>query len=143
MRRIASTTMTLEITARPWPRVLSLALLLAMGPAFAADAPASKSDATTANRAATSDRDAIVSTTPTEQEKSDFKERVKQQCEAMATKTGQDKKTFCQMSERRNAMRQSMRAICVATTKDCEKFECLGVCYEPYPTKPPARQAKK
>jgi Bacterial Ig domain len=44
--------MTLEITAREWLRVLCLALVLTMTPAFAADAPAP------------GDKDAIVSTTP-------------------------------------------------------------------------------
>lgn len=66
MRRIAFTTMSLETTARAWARVLCLALILAMGPAFAADTPAPKSDSAAANHTAPGDKDAIVSTTPME-----------------------------------------------------------------------------
>jgi hypothetical protein len=56
MRRKTLTTMSLEINAREWLRVLSLMLMLAMAPVFAADA------------ATSSDKDAIVSTTPLELE---------------------------------------------------------------------------
>ncbi|MBI4625924.1 MAG: hypothetical protein HY736_22225 [Verrucomicrobia bacterium] len=71
MRRIAFITLSLEITARQWLCVLCLAPMLAMAPAFAADTPAPKSDAAAANRAAPSDKDAIVSTTPMELEVDD------------------------------------------------------------------------
>ncbi|MEO7415385.1 MAG: Ig-like domain-containing protein [Opitutaceae bacterium] len=54
--------MTLKITAREWLRALSLILMLAIAPAFAAETPASTS------RAAASDKDAIVSATPMELE---------------------------------------------------------------------------
>jgi hypothetical protein len=54
MRRIAFPAMSLGFTARAWPRVLCLALMLALLPvAFAVDA-------------APGDKDAIVSTTPME-----------------------------------------------------------------------------
>ena len=59
-------TMFLENTARAWPRALGFVLMLALVPAFAADTPAPKSDAAAANRAAPSDKDAIVATTPME-----------------------------------------------------------------------------
>ena len=71
MRRIAFTTMNLEITAREWPRILCLVLMFALVPAFAADTPASKSGSAAANRVAASDKDAIVSTTPMEIEAED------------------------------------------------------------------------
>jgi hypothetical protein len=64
MRRITFTPMSLEITTRAWARVLCLTLMLTTAPAFAADAPTS--DSAAANRAAPSDKDAIVSTTPME-----------------------------------------------------------------------------
>lgn len=60
--------MNLEITAREWLRTLCLASMLALAPAFAADAPASPAEATAANRAAPSDKDTIVSPTPMELE---------------------------------------------------------------------------
>jgi hypothetical protein len=56
--------MSIEITARTWARVVCLVLLLVSGSAFGADAAAPKSDTAPANRAATGDKDAIVSTTP-------------------------------------------------------------------------------
>lgn len=59
MRRIILTTMNLESFAREWVRVLCLAGMLTMAPAFAADT------------AAPSDKDAIVSTTPMEVEAED------------------------------------------------------------------------
>ena len=65
MRRIAITTMSLKITTRRWLRVLSLLPMLASAPAFAADAPTPQREAA-ANRAAPSDKDTIVSTTPLE-----------------------------------------------------------------------------
>jgi hypothetical protein len=58
MRRTAFTIMSLEITARDWPRVLCLLFMLAIVPAFAADAPAP--------RVAGGDKDVIVSKTPME-----------------------------------------------------------------------------
>lgn len=60
--------MNSEITARQWPRIpmLCLALMLATGPAAAADAPASPDEAAAANRTAPGDKEAIVSTTPME-----------------------------------------------------------------------------
>ena len=65
MRRMAFTTMSLEISVRAWLGVLSLASTLAMVPAFAADAPAPTSD-TVPTRVAPGAVDAIVSTTPME-----------------------------------------------------------------------------
>ncbi len=59
------TPMTLETSAREWLRVLSLVLMLATAPAFAADAPAPGSDAAGVKRATPGDS-AIVSTTPME-----------------------------------------------------------------------------
>lgn len=56
IRRTAFSTMSLNITARAWLRVLCLASMLTLAPAFAADAPAP--------RAAPGDSTAIVSTTP-------------------------------------------------------------------------------
>jgi hypothetical protein len=64
MPRMVFNLMSLEITARAWDRVLCLILMLLSGVAFAADATAPKSDAGPTNRAATTDKDAIVSTTP-------------------------------------------------------------------------------
>ncbi|MGH7945767.1 MAG: Ig-like domain-containing protein [Opitutaceae bacterium] len=58
--------MNLEITAREWPRALLFVLMMAIVPAFAADTPAPKSDSAAANRVASSDKNAIVSTTPME-----------------------------------------------------------------------------
>ncbi|MDO8539763.1 MAG: Ig-like domain-containing protein [Opitutaceae bacterium] len=57
--------MSLETSAHQWLRVLCLAVMLVMVPAFAADTPAPTSDAAATNRAAPSDS-AIVSTTPME-----------------------------------------------------------------------------
>lgn len=65
MRRIVFTPMSLETSAHQWLRVLCLAVMLVMVPAFAADTPAPTSDAAATNRAAPSDS-AIVSTTPME-----------------------------------------------------------------------------
>ncbi len=64
MRQTAFTTMNLEITARTWLRVLSLLLLPALVPGFAADAPAPAREAAPASRVAAADKDTIVSTTP-------------------------------------------------------------------------------
>ena len=69
MRSIAFTTMNLLITTREWPRVLCFVIMMAMVPAFAADTPAAKNDS--ANRAAASDKDVIVSTKPMEIEVED------------------------------------------------------------------------
>ena len=66
MRRITFATMNLQIAAREWPSVLCFALILAVVPAFAADAPAPKSGSAAVNRVAASDKDAIVSTKPME-----------------------------------------------------------------------------
>src|SRR5947208_405174 len=69
MRRTLFTTMLNFLTTiRKAPHVLCLAAMLAIGPAFAADTPAPQSDVAAANRAASSDKDAIVSTTPMELE---------------------------------------------------------------------------
>ena len=65
---MAFTTMKLAIIARALLRILCFTSLLAMAPAFAADAPASKSASAAANRATASDKDAIVSTRPMETE---------------------------------------------------------------------------
>ena len=70
IRRVAFTTMSLEINVRAWLGVLSLVLTLAIVPAFAADTTAPASDAA-ANRAAPSDVEAIVSTTPMQIEAED------------------------------------------------------------------------
>src|SRR5688500_16980587 len=64
MRRRALNSINLEITALAWPRFLCFAMLVVA--AFAADAPARKSDAAAAKRAGASDKDAIVSTRPME-----------------------------------------------------------------------------
>ncbi len=82
----------------------------------------------------------VVSITPTDQEKSDFKEKMHQQCEAQSARYGWDKKTCL---NNRQELKQTMYAICTPSIKGCDKFECLKDCYEPYPTKPPARNAKK
>jgi hypothetical protein len=66
MRRITFTTMCLEISVRKWLGVLCFARVLAMLPVVAADTPAPKSGAPAANRAAPSEKDAIVSATPME-----------------------------------------------------------------------------
>jgi hypothetical protein len=71
MRRISFPTMSLEITAREWLRVLGWVFALAITPAFAAEAPAPTTDATTQAPAASGDQDAIVSTTPMELETED------------------------------------------------------------------------
>jgi hypothetical protein len=54
----------LGLTDRAWPRVLCFLSMLAIVPAFGADAPAARSDSAAANRAAASDRDVIVSAMP-------------------------------------------------------------------------------
>src|SRR5688572_11053280 len=64
MCRIAIMTMSLQTRAPGWARCLGVALFVAVGPVFAADAPAPKSDPAAANRTASSDT--IVSTTPME-----------------------------------------------------------------------------
>jgi hypothetical protein len=58
--------MTLDLTARKWPRVLSFVWLLALVPAFGADTPANPRASAAANRVAVSDSNTIVSTTPME-----------------------------------------------------------------------------
>jgi hypothetical protein len=68
MRRIGFITMTLEINAREWLRIVSLVFMLACVPAFAADAPAPNPAPAAANRPAPDERDVIVSTTPLELE---------------------------------------------------------------------------
>lgn len=68
MHRPRSSIMNYEITVPDWLRRLCLASILALTPAFAADAPASPAEATTANRTASDDKNAIVSTTPMELE---------------------------------------------------------------------------
>ncbi len=68
MHRMAFTTMKLAIIARASLRILCFTSLLAMVPAFAADAPASKSASAAATRAAASNKDVIVSTRPMETE---------------------------------------------------------------------------
>ena len=60
MRRLFFTTMSLQIPARLWPRVLGVASLLLAFPLFAADAPAPQTGAVAA------DKEVIVSTTPME-----------------------------------------------------------------------------
>ncbi len=65
---MAFTTMKLAIIARASLRILCFTSLLAMVPAFAADAPASKSASAAATRAAASNKDVIVSTRPMETE---------------------------------------------------------------------------
>src|SRR3954471_18945499 len=64
MRCISFTTMilSLHLSSRHWLRVLCLASMLATGPLFGAEPPASTSEAV--NRSAPGDKDAIVSTTP-------------------------------------------------------------------------------
>ncbi len=59
--------MNLKLNARAWPRLLCFGSMLAMAPAFAADAPpppSSSGAAAPANRAGSSDKNTIVSTTP-------------------------------------------------------------------------------
>ncbi|ACB74450.1 Ig-like domain-containing protein [Opitutus terrae] len=59
--------MSLDIIRREWLRVPGLALLLTIGPVFAAEPPTSAADpAPAGDRAAQSDNEAIVSTTPME-----------------------------------------------------------------------------
>jgi hypothetical protein len=64
MRHMPFITTNLEISARAWARLLWLGMMLAIAPAFAADTPPLATDSTAANRAATSDKEAIVSTSP-------------------------------------------------------------------------------
>ena len=64
MRRTSYPIGSLEITARAWPGVLCLAVLLAMVPAFAAEPTAPRNEAPTANRVAAGDSGVIVSPTP-------------------------------------------------------------------------------
>ena len=63
--------LSFELTSRPWLRVLCFALLLATGSVFAAEPAALPADAAAANRAASGDKDAIVSTTPMKIEAAD------------------------------------------------------------------------
>ncbi len=58
--------MNLEITARAWLRVLCLAPMLAIAPAFAAETSAPTTDPVPPTAAAAGDAEAIVSTTPME-----------------------------------------------------------------------------
>ena len=65
MRRMAFLPMSLRIISRAWRRVLCLVLILSIPCAFAADAPAPKSEPAAPAAAATAaEKDAIVSTTP-------------------------------------------------------------------------------
>lgn len=66
MRRMPSTAMNLDTTFHAWPRVLCFALMLSIGPAFAADNPAPAAGAPADNHAAANDTEAILSKAPME-----------------------------------------------------------------------------
>jgi hypothetical protein len=65
------TTMSLETLTRAWARVLCFGLAVAIAPAFAAEAPAAKTEPVPENRTAAGDKEAIVSATPMEFEVED------------------------------------------------------------------------
>jgi len=71
MRSILIPSMKLEISTRPWRRLLGVGFAMTMGLAFAADTPAPASVAATANRGAAGDRDVIVSPQPMQIETED------------------------------------------------------------------------
>jgi hypothetical protein len=71
MRRPASIIMSFQTATRPWVRLLWLLPILALAPAFAADAPVQTADAAAGNQVAANDKNTIVSTTPMQVETED------------------------------------------------------------------------
>lgn len=78
----------------------------------------------------------MIATEPNEQEKAKIKEKLKHACWISSTNAKED----CLKGE---DPLQNTYAICVAKTKNCQELQCLGQCYEPYPSKPQARNNKK
>jgi hypothetical protein len=64
MRCIVFPSMSLDITAREWPRVLSFIWFLLIAPAFAADTPGSSAGAAASRAVTVSDKDTVVSSAP-------------------------------------------------------------------------------